>query len=291
MSTPTWHPSFRLPQIWQSESLFPGKDKAFIPFPSLHRRAVGTNFTLDDASSAIYYIDFPVAQVNPACATTGTCSYSNTLHQSALTTASAAFQVKASALFIYGLQSPSGGPFTVTIDGVTYGSLTGYCETPISQALLFHMDGLDPTTAHQVVMKNAGPSVLTLDFIVATSGGVAGSTAGGATPAAGAPAPGLVGRPASQPMAASSGTDVFGQPLTGPTAEKDGNGDQIGAIIGAVAGVIIFLVIAFMVLRSHRKAKSADATPVALGTAATAQIPTQPMPNQLQQNLAAVPRT
>jgi hypothetical protein len=78
-------------------------------------------------------------------------------------------------------------------------------------------------------------------------------------------------------MGASSGTDVFGQPITAP-AEKDGNGDQIGAIIGAVAGVILFLVIAFMVLKSHKKKKSTDATPVTFGSANTPQFQTQTQP-------------
>lgn len=247
----------------------------------LYRRTASTNFTLDDASPAIYYIDFPAAQVSPACASTGTCSYSNTLHQSSLATASAAFQVTANAFYIYGLQSPSGGPFTVIVDGVTYGSLTGYCETVISQALLFHKDGLDLTTAHQVILKNAGPSVITLDYIVASSGAAAGPVQSAPMP----PTGGSItpdGTPVVPPMGASSGTDVFGKPITAP-AEKDGNGDQIGAIIGAVAGVILFLVIAFMVLRSHKKKEPTDATPVTFGTATTPQFQTQTQPPTQQQ--------
>lgn len=232
---------------------------------------------MDDASSNIYYIDFPASQISPACAALGTCAYGNTLHQASLPSASAAFQVTGSAFYIYGLLSPNSGPFTVTVDGVTYGSLTGYCETNIAQALLFHREGLDPTSAHQVVLRNAGSSLLSLDYVIATSGGAAvgpvsypptsspnggtGTPVGSAGNTGGVNAQPLVGSATIQPaIGGPPSTDAFGAPIaTETTVEKDSNGDQIGAIIGAVAGVIIFLVIAWMVFRSH-KSKSADKT-------------------------------
>ena len=167
---------------------------------------------------------------------------------------------------MFGLLSPSAGPFTVTVDGVTYGSLTGFCETTIAQALLFYKEGLDPTSAHQVVLRNAASSLLSLDYVIATSGGSAVGPV--IYPSSSAP----IGNPGTpvQPVDADTNaqpvfdgtpsTDAFGAPIAPPTEVKnDSNADQTGAIIGAVAGVILFLVIASMVFRSQKK-KSADNT-------------------------------
>jgi hypothetical protein len=171
----------------------------------------------------------------------------------------------------------------VTVDGINYGSLTAYCETTISQALLFHKEGLDPSSAHQVVLRNGGPSSsISLDYVIATSGGNAvgpvaypptsSPNGGSSTPGGGA---GTASAANAQPaVGGATSTDAFGAPIAAPTTvEKDSNGDQIGAIIGAVAGVIIFLVIAWMVFRSHGS-KSADKTAsVTTQTTATASPP------------------
>lgn len=111
--------------------------------------------------------------------------------------------------------------------------------------------------------------MVSLDYVIVTSGGTGGSpmppTGGPGTPVE-APVPA-----AGASAAYSSSTDVFGMPTTVAPVEKEDNNDQIGAIIGAVAGVLIFLVIAAMVLRSHKKSKATDTTPVVLGTAANPQ--------------------
>lgn len=260
---------------------------------AVRRRSTPTNFTLDDASPSIYYIDFPAAKIPSVCVAVGTCAYGNTLHQASLPSASAAFQFTGSAFYIFGLLSPSAGPFTVTVDGVTYGSLTGFCETTIAQALLFYKEGLDPSSAHQVVLRNAASSLLSLDYVIATSGGSAvgpviypssSSSIGGPGQPAGSA--GISGGVSPQPIAAggnaqpASGgtpsTDAFGAPIAAPAeVENNSNGDQIGAIIGAVAGVILFLVIAGMIFRSHKK-KSADSTPS--GSAPPPAIAAQPPP-------------
>lgn len=241
-----------------------------------YRRAVATNFTLDDASPNIYYIDFPAVQVSSVCPAFGTCAYGNTLHQASLPSASAAFEITGSAFYLYGLLSPTSGPFTVNVDGIDYGSLTAYCETTISQALLFHKEGLDPSSAHQVVLRNGGPSSsVSLDYIIATSGGnavgpVAYPPASPPNGGSGTPAGGAIAQPA---VGGGTSTDAFGAPIATPTVvEKDSNGDQIGAIIGAVAGVIVFLVIAWMVFRSNRS-RSADTKTASITTQTTATAP------------------
>ncbi|GHJ83775.1 hypothetical protein NliqN6_0177 [Naganishia liquefaciens] len=247
------------------------------PAPEILTRSAATNFTLDDASSSIYYIDFPAATISNVCVAEGTCAYGNTLHQASLPSASAAFQFAGSAFYIFGLLSPTSGPFTVTVDGVTYGSLTGFCETTIAQALLFYKENLDPTSTHQVVLRNAASSLLSLDYVIATSGGSAlgpvrnppsspqdgtwGTPVGNVGNAGGVIGPPFAGGTNVPPVNTSTPpTDAFGVPIATPTeAKNDSNGDQIGAIIGAVAGVILFLVIAWMLFRSHKK-KRADQT-------------------------------
>ncbi|KAJ9091757.1 hypothetical protein QFC19_008967 [Naganishia cerealis] len=219
----------------------------------LSKRTPATNYTLDDASASIYYIDFPTVEISKACSS-GPCAYRNTLHQTSASSASAAFQFTGSAVYLYGIRSPSSGPFTVTIDGVTYGQLTGYCETSIPQSLLFEMTGLDPTQKHQVVMRNAGPSLMSLDYIVATAGG-----APLLPPASGQP---VSPAPTGDPSLNSPSTDIFGIPtdMGGVAPEEEKGDNNTGPIIGAVAGIILFLVIASMVFRSHKKkdGKKAD---------------------------------
>ncbi|KAJ9103737.1 hypothetical protein QFC21_002197 [Naganishia friedmannii] len=227
-----------------------------LPDPSaLVKRTPETNYTMDDTSATIYYIDFPAVEISKACSSTP-CAYGNTLHQTSSSSASAAFPVTGSAVYIYGIRSPSAGPFTVTIDGITYSQLTGYCETSTPHSLLFEKTGLDPAQKHQIVMRNAGPSLMSLDYIIGTSGGAAI-----VQPPDGqkvSPLP-TGSTPASSGSTGSSSTDIFGIPTSmgGAAAAEDDKGDNnTGAIIGGVAGVILFLVIAFMVFRKPKKSKA-----------------------------------
>ncbi|KAJ9120019.1 hypothetical protein QFC22_002916 [Naganishia vaughanmartiniae] len=209
---------------------------------------------MDDTAASIYYIDFPAVEISKACSSTP-CAYGNTLHQTSSSSASAAFQVTAvSAVYIYGIRSPSAGPFTVTINGITYRQLTGYCETSIPQSLLFGKTGLDPTQKYQVVMRNAGPSLISLDYIIATSGGAAIIPPAGGQQISPVPT-GATAVSSGSP--GSTSTDIFGIPTSmgGAAAEEKGD-NNTGAIIGGVAGVILFLVIAFMVFRKPKKSKA-----------------------------------
>ncbi|KAJ9120977.1 hypothetical protein QFC24_004957 [Naganishia onofrii] len=210
---------------------------------------------MDDTAPSIYYIDFPAVEISKACSTTP-CAYGNTLHQTASSSASAAFQVTgSSAVYIYGIRSPAAGPFTVTIDGTTYGQLTGYCETSIPHSLLFEKTGLDPTQKHQIVMRNAGPSLLSLDFVIATAGGAAIIPPPGGQQISPVPTGSTAG---SSGSTGSSSTDIFGIPTSmgGAAAEEEKGDNNTGAIIGGVAGVILFLVIAYMVFRKPKKSKA-----------------------------------